>query len=128
MQSVQNTKTREGQVSTEALLELIKEQIEDRKGENLKILDMRGLSTITDYFVIVSGNSTPHLRALAEQTEINLKKQGQRIFRMAGDNESGWFVLDYVDVVVHIMSYEARETYDLEALWSDAPVVYHANA
>ena len=109
MESLQNTRTRDGKVSTEALLELIKEQLEDRKGEDLVILDMRELSSVTDYFVIVSGNSSPHLRAMAEQTENNLKKQSQKVFRMAGDNFSGWFVLDYVDVVVHIMSYDARK-------------------
>ena len=81
---------------------------------------------MTDYFVIVSGNSSPHLRALAEQTEISLKQMGHHVFRRAGENESGWFVLDYVDIVLHIMSDEMRERYDLEELWSDAPVVYRS--
>jgi ribosome-associated protein len=106
---------------TEATLARLKEEIEDRKGENVKILDLRGLSTITDYFILVTGNSSPHLRALADQTEINLKRDKMPVYRKAGSAESGWVILDYVDVVLHIMSEEARSFYDLESLWSDAP-------
>ena len=121
MQAVSKEATGEGNVSTEALLKEIQEQIEDRKGEQLVILDMRDLSTVTDFFVFATGNSTPHLRALAEQTEINLKKAGHPVYRKAGDNESGWYVLDYVDVVVHIMLPATRDFYDLERLWSGVP-------
>jgi len=124
MQALSKETTGERNVSTEALLKEIQEQIEDRKGEQLVILDMRDLSTVTDFFVLTTGNSAPHLRALAEQTEINLKKAGHPVYRKAGDNRSDWYVLDYVDVVVHIMSAESREFYDLETLWSDAPVIY----
>ena len=124
MQAVSKHATGERNVSTESLLKEIQAEIEDRKGEQLVILDMRDLSTVTDFFVLATGNSTPHLRALAEQTEVNLKKAGHKVFRKAGDNNSGWYVLDYVDVVVHIMSAETREFYDLESLWSDAPVFF----
>jgi ribosome-associated protein len=115
-------------IKTEELLTLIQDQIEDRKGEHLVILDLRGLSTVTDYFVIATGNSTPHLKAIAEQTEVNLRKLGHKTYRKAGDAQSEWFVLDYVHIVVHVMSAEMRETYDLESLWSDAPVLFKSEA
>ena len=111
-------------IETEELIKLIQEQIEDRKGERLVILDLKGLSTVTDYFMITTGNSTPHLKAIAEQTEVNLRKMGHKTYRKAGDAQSEWFVLDYVHIVVHIMSAEMRETYDLESLWNDAPVLF----
>jgi ribosome-associated protein len=109
--------TRKG---TEATLARLREEIEDRKGEDLKVLDLGGLSTITDFFIIVTANSTPHLKALAENTELNLKRDAMPVYRKAGSAASGWVILDYVDVVVHIMSDEMRRFYDLETLWSDA--------
>jgi ribosome-associated protein len=71
----------------------------------------------------VSGNSTPHLRALAEECEISLKNDGMKCYRKSGSAESGWILLDFVDVVVHFMTEETREYYALEQLWNDAPKV-----
>jgi len=81
------------------------------------------VSTLADYFFFVSGTSAPHLKAIADSLDIELKKKGQPVYRRSGDAESGWLLLDYVDVVVHIMTIEARAYYDLESLWSDAPRV-----
>lgn len=94
--------------------------MDDKKGGNPVILDVRELSNVTDFFVIVHGNSTPHLKALAEEVHIQLKDQGIRNHRKSGTPESGWIVMDFVDVVVHIFSGDTRDYYALEQLWSDA--------
>lgn len=87
------------------------------------MLDVREVSSVTDYYVIVSGSSSPHLRALAEDTSVALKHRGSPVYRQSGEPGSGWVVLDYVDVVVHIFSPEMRAYYALERLWADASVV-----
>lgn len=94
--------------------------MEDKKGVDPVILDVRELSNVTDFFVIVNGNSTPHLKALAEELHLKLKELGIRNHRKSGTPESGWIVMDFVDVVVHVFSRETREYYALEELWSDA--------
>jgi len=95
----------------------------DKKAENLRVMDLSALSPMTDYFVIATGNSPPHLHALAEDTAIRLKQDGYRVSRKEGTSDSGWIVLDYFNVVVHLMLGEAREYYSLENLWKDAPLV-----
>ncbi|MGD9873008.1 MAG: ribosome silencing factor [Kiritimatiellia bacterium] len=98
------------------------EALISKKGEDLMVLDVRGLSSVTDYFVIVTGGSAPQLRALSSDLERTLKeKHGTASSFRAGDPESGWMVVDYFDVVFHIFSREKREYYDLERLWRDAP-------
>lgn len=89
--------------------------------ENLRVLDLTKVAPIADYFVVASGNSTPHLNSLAEGTNIRLKKEGIHVYRREGTPDSGWMVLDYGDVVVHVMVDEARNYYSLENLWNDAP-------
>ncbi len=97
-----------------------KEVLEARKAENVTILDMSGLSSVTDYYLIATGQNSPHLRALAGELEIRLKAEGTRCYRTAGTPESEWMVADYVDVVIHIFTARTREFYDLERLWCDA--------
>ncbi len=97
--------------------------LEDNKGRQVVILDLRTLSNVTDYFVIVSGSSQPHLRALQDGVHAALKAVGIQSYRRSADSEGSWMCLDYVDVVVHIMSEEAREYYTLEELWGEAPQV-----
>jgi ribosome-associated protein len=97
--------------------------LEDTKGRDIVILDLEKLSSVADYFVIVSGTGQPHLRALQESVHAKLKEQGIMSYRRSADSEGSWMCLDYVDVVVHIMSEEAREYYNLEGLWAEAPRV-----
>ena len=99
------------------------EALEEKKGQDLVLLDVRDISSVTDYFLIATGTSAPHIRALAEELEVSLKREGARRFGHSGTPESGWIVVDYVDVVIHVFSSEARAYYDLEKLWSDAVVV-----
>lgn len=97
--------------------------LEDLKAEDLKVLNVGDVSSVTDYFVLATGTSAPHLRALAEELEVTLKDQSIKARRKAGTPGSGWVVMDFLDVVIHIMTPELREFYALEQLWNDAKTV-----
>lgn len=97
--------------------------LEAKKGEDVVVLDVSGLSEVTDYFVIATGHSAPHLKALLGEVERVLGEQGIRCHRRAGTAESQWMVADYHDFVVHVLSPGQRERYALEQLWKDATVV-----
>ena len=95
----------------------------DKKAEDLVILDVRGLASFTDYFVIMSGRSTRHVQGLAEIVDKVLRDKKIRNENAEGLSEGYWVLLDYNDVVVHIFYSEARDFYNLEGLWHDAPRV-----
>jgi len=93
----------------------------DTKAEDVVILDVRGLSSFTDYFVIMSGRSTRHVQGLAEAIEAELRSKRVNTSKAEGLQEAMWVLLDFDDVVVHIFYHEQRGFYDLEGLWHDAP-------
>ena len=93
----------------------------DGKGEDIVIIDVRKISSFTDYFVILSGRSTRHVQALAESLEHELRSKRISTSRAEGLSEGKWVLLDFDDVVVHIFYREQRDFYDLEGLWHDAP-------
>ncbi len=100
---------------------LCRDLAEKKKGENIAVLDVRKLSTVTDYFVIVSGTSEPHLRAITEEIIEGLQQQCVlRPHAIDGTSRAAWIVLDYFDVIVHVMRSDVRERYDLDGLWGDA--------
>jgi len=97
---------------------------DNRKAEDILVLDVAKISSVTDYFVIASGSSEPHLRAIAEEITETLKTDYEINARAQdGTLQTGWLVLDFFDVIVHIMKNEVRKRYDLESLWGDAPKV-----
>lgn len=103
---------------------LCRDLADNKKAEDLLVLDVHAISSITDYFVIVSGTSEPHLRAISQEITEELKEQHDVVPRaMDGTLQHGWLVLDFFDVIVHVMRKEVRERYDLESLWGDAPKV-----
>ena len=93
----------------------------DRKAIDLVILEVKDLSSFTDYFLICSGNSDRQVQAIATHVEEKLRKEGLRPFGTEGKREGRWILLDYGDVVVHVFYHPVREFYDLERLWSEAP-------
>lgn len=103
---------------------LCRKLADNRKAEDLVVLDVRKLSSVTDYFVIVSGTSEPHLRAIVNEIEDRLD-QDYEVQPRATDGTVGgaWVVLDFFDVIVHVMRADVRERYNLESLWGDAPKV-----
>ena len=97
---------------------------ENKKGEDVVVLDVHEISSITDFFVIVSGTSEPHLRAISQEITEKLRDEHSlRPRAVDGTLQTGWLVLDFFDVIVHLMRTDVREHYNLEGLWGDAPVV-----
>jgi ribosome-associated protein len=109
-------------MDSRTLARLCREFADNKKADNIVILDVRKLSSVTDYFVIASGTSGPHLRAIVEEITAQLREEhGVRARAVDGTVHGAWVVLDYFDVIVHVMRQDARERYDLEGLWGDAP-------
>ena len=103
---------------------LCRDLADNRKAEDIVILDLRKISSITDYFVICTGTSEPHLRAIVNEIQEHLEEDQQISPRGTdGRVNTSWVVLDYFDVIVHVMRKEVRELYKLEDLWGDAPQV-----
>ncbi|AGB41825.1 iojap-like ribosome-associated protein [Halobacteroides halobius DSM 5150] len=93
-----------------------------KKAEDLLVLDMREITTLADYFIICSGSSTPHVRAILNAIGDDLEEEVRPV-RKEGTDNNRWIVLDYADVIVHIFHQEEREHYNLEKLWGDAKEV-----
>lgn len=100
---------------------LCREFADNKKAEEIVVLDVRKLSSVTDYFVIASGSSSPHLRAIVNEITDKLRDDHDIRLRATDGNLNGdWVVLDYFDVIIHVMRTDARARYDLEGLWGDA--------
>ncbi|MEP7015387.1 MAG: ribosome silencing factor [Verrucomicrobiota bacterium] len=109
-------------MTAEKLARTCAELASDKKAEDIVVLDLRAISTFTDFFVICSANSEPQLKAIAGEIEGRLKQQHDtRAAAVDGFPVSQWIVLDYLNVVVHIFHRDKREFYSLEDLWGDAP-------
>lgn len=107
------------------LAQTIVDVLADKQSENIVMLDLRGLSIIADYFVITSGGSERQIKAITDAVEETLKEQKLAKLRVEGAPESGWVLLDYGDVVVHVFAPPEREYYKLELAWKQAPLVVH---
>ena len=105
-------------MQVEELLKMVQDVLEERKGQNITTLDVRGKTSFTDYMVIVTGTSDRHLRSLCDYIVEKVKEQGFRPLGIEGDLGSDWILLDLGDVIVHAMTAQAREYYQLEKLWS----------
>lgn len=96
--------------------------LDKKKAENIKVIQITELTIIADYFVIASGTSSTHTKALAEDVEFELSKQGIEPAHIEG-RATGWTLIDYSAVLVHVFEKESREYYNLERLWSDAALM-----
>lgn len=119
--SLSNTPSTSPSISSDQAAIRCAEAAADKKAENIVVLDMREVSNFADFFVICSGTSEPHLKAIAGSIQDNLRDAGLRPHNVDGYPMSQWIVVDYYDVVVHIFHTEKRSFYSLEDLWSDAP-------
>jgi ribosome-associated protein len=108
-------------LETQQLAQKIAELCFNKKGYDVKIIDLKGVALFADYFVLCSAESDVQVKAIADDIEEKLKEQGIRCWHKEGYKALQWVLLDYVDIVVHIFRKEAREYYNLERLWSDAP-------
>ena len=100
-------------------LKLTCNALDEEKAHDIRVLDVREVTMIADYFVICTGTSSVHINAITEGVQERLRNEGFRA-RPEGKAESSWTLLDYGDVIVHVFSSDLRELYDLEKLWSDA--------
>lgn len=105
--------------TTEDLKAMVLAALEDAKANDVRQLDVRRLTDITDWMVVASGTSTRHVLALADQVRTQVKAQGLSPIGTEGESGSDWVLLDYGDVVVHLMLPDTRGFYDLEGLWDD---------
>lgn len=97
---------------------------DDLKAEDVRIFDLRGISSLTDFMVVCAGNSQPHLKAIVRDVEGTVREQGaDSALHTEGKAASRWIVIDFVDVMVHVLDQEFREHYALETLWGDASEV-----
>jgi ribosome-associated protein len=98
------------------------EHLQSYKGEDVVVIDLREIADFVDYFIICTGTSDVHVRALADAVIEGLKAEGQRPWQVEGYDTRKWVLIDFIDVVVHIFQPEARMFYGLERLWGDAPM------
>lgn len=97
--------------------------LDSKKALDIKVIKIQDISAIADYFVIATGTSSTHVNALADDVEAQLDEAGISVSHVEGYRSNSWILLDYVDVVVHVFSDEAREYYDLERLWQDGEII-----
>lgn len=102
------------------MAKIAKDALEDKKGEDIKLLDLKGLSNIADFFVIGSGNNPSQIRAMADSVNEKLYKAGYKLNHSEGYSGGIWILLDYGNLVVHIFDKEQRDFYGLERVWGDA--------
>lgn len=110
-------------IDPEQLALLCATAADDRKAENIITLKVAELSSIADYFVLCTANSEPHLKAVADKIEKNVKETLGVYPKSDGTPGSQWILLDYGCVIVHVLTPESRDRYRLESLWGDAPVI-----
>jgi ribosome-associated protein len=94
-----------------------------KQAKEIRVLDLRDVSSFADYFIICSGSNSRQIQAIADEIGLRLKKKGERANSVEGYNHAEWVLMDYGDYLIHIFSEKARAYYDLERLWRDARVV-----
>jgi ribosome-associated protein len=107
-------------------LEILKkaaEILDSKKAEDIKAIEIRGISVISDYFLLASGTSTTQVKALADELDFKLSELGVTPLRTEGAQSASWIILDYGDVIIHIFHKETREFFNLERLWADGKTI-----
>lgn len=122
-QSAFQTDVAEKTSDSELLIELLAEGLLEKKAKEIKLLDVRKLTTLTDYFLVCHGTSDTQIRALANSAMEKVKKEiGENAWKQEGMDARRWIILDYVNVVVHIFNEEKRKYYGIERMWNDAVI------
>lgn len=112
-------------LNAEELMKLTANAIEDKKGSDMTILNLQGISLVADYFVICHGNSDTQVKAIATEVKKQAVENGVNVKGIEGYDTGRWVLVDLGDVVIHIFHREDRQYYNIERLWSDAKVVEH---
>ena len=114
--------------NSRTLVEHIIEGMQKIKAQDIVVMDVSKLTTLTDYFVVCSGTSDTQIKAIADSVEEEVQKQtGEKAWKKEGLQARSWIILDFINTVVHIMSTEKREFYNIERMWNDAEITYIEN-
>ena len=105
-------------VKIEQLKQLATEALDDLKASDIKVIDVRDKTSVTDWIVIATGSSSRHVKSLANNVVTSMKDAGRPVLGVEGEDEGEWVLVDLGDVIVHVMQQQVREFYDLESLWS----------
>ena len=105
-------------MNTEERAQLIAKMLDDKKGENVRLLDVSQKTSLTDYMIFCTGNSQTHVNALAEFIADELKKLGSPAAHMDGFRTTKWVMIDFIDIIVHVMGSDERSFYNIEDMWS----------
>ena len=97
--------------------------LEDKKGEDIRIIDIRDVSILADYFIIANGNNASQVQAMVDSVEEELLKEGHECRQIEGYNTANWILMDYNDIIVHVFDKENRLFYDLERIWKDGKMI-----
>lgn len=116
-------KTGRAAIKALEIAKLAAQVLDSKLGKDILVRDLREISEVTDYCVIVSGTSPPQLKALFNEVQHELKDAGEPCYRKAGNPDCGWLLLDYIEVVIHIFLEETRSYYAIEELWAQAPQI-----
>ncbi len=109
-------------MTSENILKIAAKALDDKKGENISVLKIEEISSLAEYFLIATATSSTHVRALTDETEQKLKEAGVLPHHTEG-RSTGWNILDYGSVIVHIFTPHDREYYDLDRMWADAEII-----
>lgn len=113
---------------SQEMVEIITEALLSRKGKDITLLDVSELTTLTDYFVVCHGTSDVQIKALADAVEEDMReKSGEKAWKKEGLQGRSWVILDFVNIVVHILSKEKRDFYGIEHMWNDAKITHIEN-
>ncbi len=105
-------------LTVDELKQIVRNALEDLKGLEIVSMDVRGLTSVTDHMLFCSGTSNRHVKSLANNVEVEAKKAGAKMLGSEGQQEGEWVLVDFGDVIVHVMLPETRAFYDLERMWS----------
>ena len=108
---------------TKKLVKLIVKALEDKKGGSIRVIDIRQVSIMADYFIIADGSNANQVQALSDNVAEEMAKAGKPDYRIEGYQSAGWILMDYGDIIVHIFSKDDRLFYDLERIWRDGKVI-----
>lgn len=110
-------------MTTNKLVEKITQLIFEKKGSDVKVIELKTVSSVADYFILCSADSDTQVQAIAHNIDKSLRDKGIKLWHKEGTTALQWVLLDYVDVVVHVFQKDIRAFYNLEKLWGDAPII-----
>ena len=108
---------------TRSMIKKAVEGLEDKKGEDIKVIDISEVSPISDYFILASGSNRSQIQAMADSVTEKMHKAGFSLKQVEGYDSANWILLDFVDIIVHIFDRESRNFYDLERIWRDGKLI-----